>query len=321
MAAPTSVLLPGSPTQPAPSHHGRARRRRREVFPYALVVPAVAVLALLLGYPLVRLGVLSVQEYGLRQQFGAPAAWVGLDNYRTILTDDYFWDVLWRTLLFCFANVALTVGLGLLVALLLQALGRTMRLAVTVALMLAWAMPPLSATIVWQWVFDAQYGLVNWLFTTLGIGEYQGHSWLSEPISFFTVATIIVVWMGIPFVAFTLYAGLTQVPRELLEAAAIDGAGGWDRFRAVTLPILKPILTIVTALSVLWDFRVFTQIYVLQQAGGISRDTNLLGVYAYRVAIGETRFDLGAAIAVVMVLITFLLTVVYLRQMVRQEEL
>jgi N,N'-diacetylchitobiose transport system permease protein len=217
--------------------------------------------------------------------------------------------------------VALTIGLGLLVALLLQALGRTMRLAVTVALMLAWAMPPLSATIVWQWVFDAQYGLVNWLLTTLGIGEYQGHSWLSEPLSFFTVATIVVVWMGIPFVAFTLYAGLTQVPRELTEAASIDGAGAWDRFRAVTFPMLKPILTIVTALSVLWDFRVFTQIYVLQQAGGISRETNLLGVYAYRVAIGETRFDLGAALAIIMVLITLLLTLVYLRQMVRQEEL
>jgi N,N'-diacetylchitobiose transport system permease protein len=182
-------------------------------------------------------------------------------------------------------------------------------------------MPPLSATIVWQWMFDAQYGLVNWLLTTLGIGDYQGHSWLSTPLSFFSVATIIVVWMGIPFVAFTLYAGLTQVPRELVEAASIDGAGPWDRFRAITLPIIKPVLTIVTALSILWDFRVFTQIYVLQQAGGISRDTNLLGVYAYRVAIGETRFDLGAAIAVVMVLISLLLTFVYLRQMARQEEL
>jgi N,N'-diacetylchitobiose transport system permease protein len=308
MVAPASVLSPRP-------------RQRRQVFPYALVAPALVVLALMLGYPLVRLGVLSVQRFGLEQQFGAPPDWVGFDNYRTILTDDYFWDVLWRTIAFCLINVALTIGLGLLVALLLQLLGRGMRLAVTVALMLAWAMPPLSATIVWQWMFDAQYGLVNWLLTTLGIGEYQGHSWLAEPLSFFSVATIIVVWMGIPFVAFTLYAGLTQVPRELVEAASIDGAGPWNRFRAVTFPIIKPVLTIVTALSVLWDFRVFTQIYVLQQGGGISRDTNLLGVYAYRVAIGETRFDVGAAIAIVMVAISLLLTLVYLRQMARQEEL
>jgi N,N'-diacetylchitobiose transport system permease protein len=191
----------------------RRPRRRRQLFPYALVAPALVVLAFMLGYPLVRLGVLSVQRFGLEQQFGAPPDWVGLEHYRTILTDDYFWDVLWRTLAFCFVNVALTIVLGLLVALLLQMLGRKMRLAVSIALMLAWAMPPLSATIVWQWMFDAQYGLVNWLLTTLGIGDYQGHSWLSTPLSFFSVATIIVVWMGIPFVAFTLYAGLTQVPR------------------------------------------------------------------------------------------------------------
>jgi N,N'-diacetylchitobiose transport system permease protein len=176
-------------------------------------------------------------------------------------------------------------------------------------------MPALTATVVWQWIFDAQYGLANAAL------DRRGESWLAEPMSFFTVATIIVVWMGIPFVAFTLYAGLTQVPRELIEAASIDGAGPWNRFRAVTLPIIKPVLTIVTALSVLWDFRVFTQIYVLQQGGGISRDTNLLGVYAYRVAIGETRFDVGAAIAIVMVAISLLLTLVYLRQMARQEEL
>ena len=135
------------------------------------------------------------------------------------------------------------------------------------------------------------------------------------------VATIIVVWMGIPFVAFTIYAGLTQVPKDLEEAAAIDGAGPWQRFRDVVLPMLKPILLILTALSVLWDFRVFTQIYVLQRAGGINRETNLLGVYAYRISIGENRFDVGAAVAVVMVVITLLLTVVYLRQMARQEDL
>jgi N,N'-diacetylchitobiose transport system permease protein len=318
-AHPAAGEAPGA--QPPRRQRRPSAHPRSGGLPAVLLVPSMAVLAVVLGYPLVRLGILSVQEFGLPQQFGQPADWVGLDNFRTILTDDYFWDVVWRTLVFCVVNVALTIGLGLLIALLLNAVGKTMRLLVTISLMLAWAMPPLSATIVWQWMFDTQYGLVNWLLTTLGIGEFQGHSWLSRPLSFFMVATIIVVWMGIPFVAFTLYAGLTQVPRELLEAASIDGAGAWARFRYVMLPILRPILYIVTALSVLWDMRVFTQIYVLQQAGGITRETNLLGVYAYRISIGETRFDIGAAIAIVMVAITLLLTVVYLREMVRQEEL
>ena len=269
----------------------------------------------MLGYPLVRLFTMSVQEYGLPQVFGQPAAWVGLDNFRTILEDDYFWTVLWRTLLFCFVNVVLTMVLGVLIALLLDALGKGMRLFVSASLIVAWAMPALTATIVWQWMFDTEYGLVNWAL------DRQGESWWANQLTFFFVATIIVVWMGIPFIAFTVYAALTQIPEDIIEAAKLDGARFRDIFRYVAFPALKPILLILTALSVIWDFRVFTQIYVLQRAGGITRDTNLLGVFAYRISIGENRFDIGAAVAVVMIAITALLTVVYLRAMVKTEQL
>jgi N,N'-diacetylchitobiose transport system permease protein len=286
-----------------------------------LVLPAVAVLAVVLGYPLVRLVEMSLQEYGLRQQFGAPAEFVGLANYRRIATDPQFWAVLVRTVAFCGVTVALTMTVGMLVALLMNVLGRAMRTAVGLSLLLAWALPPLSSTIVWQWMFDTQYGLVNWLLTRVGAGDFRGHSWLSEPLSFFSVAAAVVVWMGVPFVALTLYAGLTQVPAEVLEAAELDGAGSRQRFRHVTLAYLRPVVLILTALSVLWNFRVFTQIYVLQRAGGVNRDTNVLGVYAYRISIGENRFDVGSAVAVVMVGLTLLLTAVYLRQMMRQEEL
>ena len=187
-------------------------------------------------------------------------------------------------------------------------------------LLLVWAMPPISSTIVWQWMFDSQYGVINWLLTALG-GNFHDHSWLVSPLSFFAVATIIVVWMGIPFIAFTVYAGLTQVPGEVLEAAQLDGANGVQRLRFVVIPYLKSVLLILTVLSVLWDFQVFTQIYVLQAAGGIARDTNLLGNYAYEVSIGENRFDVGGAIAVVMVVLILLFTGVYLRQMAKQEDL
>ena len=324
--APDAAGLTGDPSaapdrSPRPGRRPHSARRRRPGLPLLLLLPSLVVLGVVLGYPLVRLVVLSTQEFGMRQQFGAPAEQVGLANYRQVLGDAYFWTVLRRTLAFCVVNVVLTMVIGMLVALLLERLGRRMRLLVSVGLILAWASPALTATVVWQWIFDTQYGLANWLVTTLGIADYQGHSWLSEPSSFFAVATIIVVWMGVPFVAFTLYAGLTQVPSEVVEAAIVDGAGPWQRFRDVTFPMLKPLLLILTALSVLWDFRVFTQIFVLQRAGGINRDTNLIGVYAYRSATGDNRFDLGATIAVIMVVITLLLTVAYLRQMVRQEEL
>ena len=315
------VISRDGPDRPAAGGPGRPRRLRAAGIPYVLVLPAVAVLAVVLGYPLVRLVVMSLQEYGLRQQFGAPAGFVGLANYRRIATDPQFWAVLVRTVVFCGVTVALTMTVGMLVALLMNVLGRAMRTAVGLSLLLAWALPPLSSTIVWQWMFDTQYGLVNWLLTRVGAGDFRGHSWLSEPLSFFSVAAVVVVWMGVPFVALTLYAGLTQVPAEVLEAAELDGAGSRQRFRHVTLAYLRPVVLILTALSVLWNFRVFTQIYVLQRAGGVNRDTNVLGVYAYRISIGENRFDVGSAVAVVMVGLTLLLTAVYLRQMMRQEEL
>jgi N,N'-diacetylchitobiose transport system permease protein len=291
------------------------RRRRVPAMPYLLLVPAVVALAAMLGFPLVRLGTLALQEFGMRQQFGAAAPWVGLRNFRDILGDDEFWSVLRRTVVFCAVNVALTMVIGMAVALLLKRLGRRMRLLTMTGLMLAWSMPALTATVIWQWIFDTQYGLANWVF------DRRGESWLSNPLTFYSVATIIVVWMGVPFIAFTLYAGLTSIPDEMFEAAAIDGATAWQRFRDVVVPSLKPLLFILTSLSVLWDFRVFTQIYVLQRAGSINRETNLLGVYAYRISIGASEFDKGAAVAVVMVLITVLLTLFYLRSMVRQEEL
>jgi N,N'-diacetylchitobiose transport system permease protein len=290
--------------------------------PYGLLAPAVVVLGVVLGYPLVRLVLLSVQEYGLRQQFGAPAPFVGWDNYTRLLDDREFVPVLLRTLVFCLVTVGLTIVAGMLVALLAQRVGRALRVAMLGALVLAWAMPPLSATVVWQWLFDTQYGLVNWVLDALPLGvSFSGHSWLSNPVSFLGVAALIVVWMGVPFVAITLYAALITVPSDVVEASHLDGASAWQRFRHVLLPLLKPVLLILVALSVLWNFRAFTQVYVLQRAGGVARDTNILGVFAYRISIGENRFDVGAAAAVVMLAITLALSVVWLRQMARQEDL
>lgn len=321
-----TAVLPEEVTTPGPSLPGGLRRsgggarRRRGLLPYALLVPALAGLGLGLAYPLYRLVIMSTQDYGLRQQFGEPPESVGLDNFGDILGDGYFWEVLRRSLVFCFVTVALTMVIGTLTALLLGRLGRGMRTALSVSLLFAWATPALTATVVWQWIFDSRSGVANWVLTKLGF-DFEGHSWLTEPLSFFTVASLIVVWMGIPFVAFTLYAATTQIPTEVLEAAAIDGAGPWPRFRDVIWPAIKPLFIVLVALSTLWDLRVFTQIFVLQEAGGITSETNLLGTWAYREASTGNHFGKGAAIALVMVAITLLLTMFHLRQMFRQEEL
>ncbi|HEY9379115.1 MAG TPA: sugar ABC transporter permease, partial [Jiangellaceae bacterium] len=287
MVATTSPVT--MPPQPVP----RARRRRGSRLPYALLLPSVVILLLAAGYPLVQQLVMSLQEYGLAQQFGQPAEWVGLDNYVELVTDPYLWTVVARSILFCLVNAALTMLVGIAVAMLMTQVSTAIRLILQLGLLLAWAMPLLASLTVWQWLFDTEYGVINWLLSNvLGLEQFAGRSWLISPLSFYFVATVIIVWMSVPFVAFSVYAGLTQVPTDVLEAAQIDGATGWQRFRAITVPMIKPVLLIVGLLQIIWDLRVFTQIFVLQDAGGVARDTNLIGTYIYRLGIGEGQFGL-----------------------------
>ena len=295
----------------------RARRRRIPV-PHLLLAPTVLVLLVLTGYPLVRLLVMSTQKFGRAQVFGQPPEFVGLDNYTKVLADKQFWLVLARSAAFCAVNVAATMVLGMLVALLLTRLRRVMRLAVTVALLLAWSMPALTAIVIWSWMFDTQYGVVNYVLSAAG-GNLIGHSWLIQPLSFFMVATIVIVWQSVPFVAFTLYAALTQVPPELTEAAELDGAAARQRFRHVIYPLLRPVVLILTMLQVIWDLRVFTQIFALQDSGGITAKTSTIGVYIYQVGVAQGRFDTGSAIAVILVVIMLAVSFTYVRQVVRQD--
>nr|WP_281353418.1 sugar ABC transporter permease [Phytoactinopolyspora mesophila] len=194
------------------------------------------------------------------------------------------------------------------------------RLILQIALLLAWAMPHLASLTVWQWIFDSQYGIVNWLLVNLGFDQFAGQSWLLNPLSFFVVAGIVVTWMSVPFVTFAVYAGLTQVPGELHEAASIDGASERQRFQMITVPLIKPVLLIVGLLQIIWDLKVFTQIFVLQDVGGITRDTNLIGTYIYRLGIGEGQFGLAAAASWFMLLLTVTLSLYYVRILLREED-
>jgi N,N'-diacetylchitobiose transport system permease protein len=303
----------------AATETGRAPRPRRTPLPYLLVLPAVAALALALGYPLVRQVVLSFQDFGLAQQFGRPPEWIGIRNYRDLITDPYLWTVTLRSLLFCLVNAAATLVVGVGLALLMQHMSKAIRVLVQSGLLLAWAMPVVAALTVWEWLFDTQYGVINYLLTRLG-ADYEGHSWLLQPLSFFFVATVIVVWMSVPFVAFTVYAALTQVSEDMVEAAEIDGASAWQRLRHIVLPSIRPVLLVVALLQVIWDLRVFTQIYILQKAGGSTHDTNLLGTYIYRLGIGSGKFGMAAAVAMFMLVLTVVLTAPYVRAMLKQEE-
>jgi N,N'-diacetylchitobiose transport system permease protein len=292
--------------------------RRARVLPYLLVVPSVAAFALLLGYPLYLNLKISFQKLDLAELVQRKTVYVGLANYRAILSDRFFWSVTVRTVLFTVACVGLTMVLATLVALLLDRLGKTMRLLLSVSLVLAWAMPALTATVVWQWLFDTQFGLVNWVLTKLG-GDFTNHSWFATGLSTFAIIVAIIVWQGIPFVAFTLYAGLTAIPRELYEAIRVDGAGAWRSFRSLILPALRPLFMITAFLSIIWDFKVFTQIWLVRQ-GGPNRQTITLGIYAYQEGIASAHFGKAAAISIVMVVLLLAALVYYIRTMLRTQE-
>jgi N,N'-diacetylchitobiose transport system permease protein len=313
---------PPPPPRRAPeaARPGGQARRLRPLVPYALLAPSLLVLAGVLGYPLYRLVILSFQQYGLRELFaGTEGRFIGLENYRSILADSFFWTVVARTVVFAALCVALTMVLGTLVALLLRRLGKGMRLLVTAGLVAAWATPVLTAVAIWQWMFDFEFGVVNWLLTKLGVGDFVNHNWFDRPLEGFTVIVLVVVWGALPFVAVTLHAGLTQVPAELEEAARVDGGGAWQVFWNVTFPMLKPIFLLLTILSTIWDFKVFTQIWVmLNQRPG--RDYYLLGIWSYSESFGVSNYGKGATIAVVMVVLLMVLTSVYVRQMLRTVE-
>jgi N,N'-diacetylchitobiose transport system permease protein len=275
-------------------------------------------LVVLLGWPIVRDVAISFQQLGLAELIQRRTVWVGLDNYIEILTDEFFWTVVIRTVVFTVVNVALTMLLGLAVALLLQALSRGVRVVLSVALVLAWAVPPISATVIFQWLFDTQFGVVNWVLTSLG-GDFTDHSWFATGVSTFGVITVLVVWQAIPLVALSLYAATTAIGDELYEAATIDGATAWQRFTAVTWPAIRPMVLMLTFLSVIWDFKVFTQIYGIRQ-GGPNRETVTMALYAYQQGIGSREFGTAAAISVIMMVLLLVALAGYARMVVRSAE-
>jgi N,N'-diacetylchitobiose transport system permease protein len=303
----------------------RRRRRltRRHVTgltaPYGLLMPAVGVIGLVLAYPVYLLVKISFEKYGLAELIQHKGKWIGLANYGTIFHDSQFWHVLLRTVVFTAVNVSLTMVLGTAIALLITRLGRAMRLLLTTGLVLVWATPVVVAVDLWRWMVDYEFGVLNWTLTQLHFGNFNHHDWFANTWSGFGVITALVVWGAIPFVTITVYAGLAQVPAELLEAAAIDGARPFAVFREVTLPLLKPIFVILTSLSIIWDFQVFNQIWIMLDQRP-NPDYFLMSVYAFVESFRIGEYGLGSAIAVVMVLIMFTATLVYIRQMVKTGE-
>ncbi|MFJ9642637.1 carbohydrate ABC transporter permease [Streptomyces sp. NPDC004244] len=317
----------GAPRQPQPTGAGRRAPSPRAArpappagwLPYLLVAPAVLSMAALLLYPLAKNVVLSFQKVDRIEFIQRRAPFNGVENYTQLLGDGHFWTVVVRTFAFTAANVALIMAIGSLLGLLLNRLGKRMRLVLSMALVMAWAMPIVASVTVFQWLFDEQFGVMNWVMRTLGFSGYEQHNWFETGWSTLVIVTILVVWGSVPFVALNMYAGLTTVGAELYEAARMDGANGWQTFWQVVFPHLRPFFLITTFLEVIWVFKAFTQVYAMNR-GGPDRASETLPVFAFVEGQSQGHYALAAAISVLTIVMLVVVMSFYFRLILKQEE-
>jgi ABC-type sugar transport system permease subunit len=329
---PGSVGFPaGPPSGPAAQLTFRQRVamwvRRHRAAPYLLVLPSLAMIAALVLWPTIQIGIFSFQNYGLPQLVGSePTQWVGFGNYSQILHDPEFWLSLRLSVFSAAVMVPLTLIVGTLVGLLLAKLGRKMAAFVSSVAILAWATPAVSASVIFVWIATPDGGVVDWALGKLphwlgGGPQWAGFSWTNAALPAYTLVTALVVWTAFPFIAVAVLAGLRTIPPELHECARVDGAGGWRIFWLITYPLLRPIFRVLFLLSVIWDFGVFTQVYIIIGELG-QRDEYNLGIYEYATAFQlPPAYGLASALAFILTIILLIITVGYVRASVREGAL
>ena len=266
---------------------------REAVFSWLMMALPLLFLAGMVGYPLVYGVLLSLEN----RQVAGHGTFIGLQNFVTDFHDPIFWRVTVNTFVYTGAATLLKMIGGLGLALAMNQHFR-MKNLVRALLLLPFIVPTVLSTVAWMWMLDPAFSVVNRILIGLGVPR-PGPSWLGNPILAMLSIIVINTWRGLPFYGITLLAGLQTVPPELYEAATIDGAGGWQRFRFVTLPLLKPIILIVTLFSVIFTFADFQLVYVLTH-GGPQNATSLFATYAFDIGMGAGQLGLGASIALAM---------------------
>ena len=283
---------------------------RQSVFSWLMMAPPLLFLAALVGYPFCYGILLSLQD----RPVAHPGTFVGLKNFATNVNDPIFWKVAFNTFFYTAVATLLKMVGGLALALAMNQQFPLKNL-VRALLLLPFIVPTVLSTVAWMWILDPAFSVLNWMLVLLGVPK-PGPSWLGNPILAMFSIIVINTWRGLPFYAITLLAGLQTVPPELYEAATIDGASGWQRFRYVTLPLLRPIILIVTLFSVIFTFADFQLVYVLTH-GGPQNATQLFATYAFDIAMGAGQLGLGASVALAMLPALALLIIalaIYLRR-------
>jgi multiple sugar transport system permease protein len=267
---------------------------REGAFSWIMLAPGVLFLLAFVAYPLFYGVWLSLQD----RPVAKPGVFIGLGNFVTLAHDGVFWQVARNSFVYTIVTTVLKLLGGLAMALVINQHFRG-RSLVRAFLLLPFIVPTILSTVAWMWIFDPTFSVINWVLVNTGVVS-GGFSWLGNKTLAMVAIIIVNTWRGIPFYGITLLAGLQTISPELYEAATIDGAGRWGRFRYVTLPLLMPIIFIVTMFSVIFTFADFQLIYVLTR-GGPANATHVFATYAFDIAMGAGQFGQGAAIALSMV--------------------
>lgn len=274
-----------------------------------LLAPAGLVVFGLVAWPIVRTGWLSFHRV-ISPLPTAPSEVVGLRNFANALTDPALVSAAGRTLYFTLVSTAAELVFGIALGVLMAQRLR-FRWLLRAAVLLPWALPTVVNAAMWRYLLNADYGPVNALLTQVGlIDGYR--SWLGTPLSALHMIIIADVWKNTPIVAFFVLAGLTVIPRDLIEAAEVDGAGAIRRFSAITLPLLRPVIAVVLVLRTIEAFKVFDIVFVMTR-GGPANGTQTVALYAYITAFSNQRFGYGSAVALLIVLVVLVLAMIYIR--------
>ena len=288
------------------------RRYRQEIQAYAFLWPALLILGLLMVYPLIQVIRMSFHEVSLQKE-----TWVGFDNYAQLLSTGLFWRVLWQTILFTAGSVTMHLVIGLGLALLLNTrINTRFRNLTRGLLIIPWLLAPTVAGMIWVLMLSP-FGVANGLLMAIGILDPSNTvNWLGSPETSLLSVTAMNVWRAFPFFMVMLLAGLQAIPEELYEAADIDGTSPLAKFWYITLPGLRGVITTVVLLDSIWTFRAFDPVFVMT-GGGPMNSSEVLATAIYFDAFQKSKFGYASAEAVVMFLILFVVSAIYVRRTVR----
>ncbi|NGN65999.1 sugar ABC transporter permease [Streptomyces sp. A7024] len=303
---------PAGPSRPA---GGRPRSSRWAAL--AFLAPLLAYLLAFYAYPLFRNIELSLHDYTVRAFVQGDAAFAGLANYRDVLGSDAFGPALRNTLLFTFVSIAAQYAIGLALAVFFRD-GFRLSGVLRAMFLVPWLLPLIVSGSAWSWMLNSDNGIVNAALQAFGIGQIN---WLTSPDWALTAVIIANVWLGVPFNLVLLHAGLQNIPDELYEAAALDGANAWQRFWRVTFPLLRPVSAITLLLGLVYTLKVVDVIWIMT-TGGPGDSSTTLAVWSYREAFGTglPDFSPAATIGNLLIVIALAFGLLYLRLQRRQED-